>query len=793
MLKTYLPAQHFVRPEEKLTKEWAIEMSRYYYYHGNMVSLLHGKDVSRIELFAEGNQPMDEFRKMYKNSTKKKATTIEDENGLATVINVEREDVTGIDWDPLDLLNQPLNSAISLIHKQPIEVEATAIDGLAITKKKNDRDLIRTKAKNEKIMAPISQQLGMSGFISGPQNAAIPEAPQGLDMDDPEEQDLYFDMFYKFRPESCFETGISQLSDIQNVKAMEENEIRDQFYFGVSCHRGLVSDTTGLPYLHPYIHPKDIYVPAWARNKMFDDIDVWYQLCSYTVAEFYDAFGKEIGDENDLKVVLNTWYQGPTTPSPVDSAGNVDWGYKVQLYYFECKSVDCMTYNEYVTKSGKRVTRFAEDGKEAIYGQNTYAWYWCPGSDRADGKQQQAKNSKTGKVEGIFKLQRLGGFERKAGQEYKSSFSIRIYRSQRKSAVESCIGHIKMAQRAYIKMQHAIIRSKPPGEYVDLRFMRNAFEGLRGTDAAYTMKELLALFFHNNIYIGDSQDLPPEAMNGKPFVPIPGGISKELEGYLNVITNSIQMIGKITGINEQLTGSSANPAGLVGLQKLLINSSINALHYVTEAMIQQYTGLYNHFGWLMLAILKKGGEPAKALKAMIGERKVSILESIEEMTAHQFGIRIAIGQAEELRASLKEKLNFMMQNKLITAGNALLVERCENPKDGIAYLLLMERKQVRAEKEKQEADRQAMIQAEKIKQEGNAQLAQMDIQGKMAIIQAQAEADARLAQLAHTLQLDTGYLQGMQKKQLQDERNTAQLYKLLAGINAKVDAQARAV
>jgi len=790
MLKTYLPAQHFVRPEEKLTKEWAIEMSRYYYYHGNMVSLLHGKDVAKIELFAEGRQPMDEFRKMYKNSTKKKASKLENEDGTAEILKVEMEDVTGIDWEPLDILNQPLNAAISLIHKQPIEVQATAIDGLAVTKKKLDRDLIKTKSRNEQIMKPIADQLGLSGFIKGPQHSSIPDMPNGLDMDDPEQQDLYFDMFYKFRPESCFETGITQLAQIQNVKAMEENEIRDQLYYGVSCHRTLVSHTTKLPYLHPYVHPVDVFVPIWARNKMFDDIDVHYILCSYTVAEFYDAFGEEIRDEEDLKVVLNTWYQGQHTPSPVDSAGNIDWGYKVQLYYFEVKSVDVMTYNEFTTKSGKKVVKFAKDGEKPIHAQNTYCWYWAPGSDRASGKRGTKEQQS---VDSIFNLQRLAGFERKAGQEYKSTFTTRIYRSQRKSTVESCIGLVKDAQRAYIKMQHAIIMSMPQGKTIDLRWMRNAFEGLAGTDAAYSMKELMALALHNNVHIGDSEGLPPEAMNGKPFTVVPGGIGKELEGYLAVITSSIQMVGRITGINEQLTGQSANPSGLVGLQKLLINSSINALHYVTEAMLQQYTGMYRHLGWLMLQIIKEGGEPAKAMKAMIGERKVAILESIDEMTAHQFGIDISIGQAEELRASLKEKLNFMMQNKLITAGDSLLIERCANPKDGIAYLLMVERKKVKEEKERLEADRQAMIQAEKVRNEGNAQIAQMELQGEIAKIQAQAEADAKLQQLSHALGLDASYLQGLQKDNLQDKRNSAQLYKTIAGIDRKADAEARKI
>lgn len=777
-----IPLIHFVDPDTKLGNEWALKLVRMN-YASNARSLLYTKNVVEIDQYATGDHDMTDYKaKMFKGAVTERGVNHDDNpNDRSQYVEfVQQEDLTGIDFEPLGILVQPLNSAIATIQKQPIEVVATAMDAAASTKRKNDRDMLRNKPKFEAELDAVAAKMGMDKFDVGGarHNArAVSEMPFGLDASDEGDLDLYFDLFYKLRPESAYETMLEEWAIIKDLANTMDLETRDIFYYGVCVNRSFLSDTTGMPDMEAYIHPKDMYVPMHCKRRDKSDAEFMYSRKRYSISEFYNLFGEDIDGLEELEKITTTWARSGGESLP-NFGTNDYWNHKFEVIYMESKSVDCMNIKSFVNSSGeiiRKLDKMEVESKnhKSRFAQNTYATYWVPGTDA------------------IFKHHRIDYVERRKGNEYYTPFTFNIWDAQKKSAVELCISSVKMAQRAFIKMQHCIIKSKPPGTYINLSFLSSAFESLKSTDAPYTMQKLLALFFHNNIMIGDSSNLSSNEANSAPFISIPGGVGRELEGYLTTINAAIQNIGRITGINEQLTGQSSTPEGLVGLQKLLINSSINAIHYASIAKRRQATKVYNHWAFLFGEVISQKGPGYRALIEIIGERKAELLDAVPEIAVHKMGLAVTLHQREEEKQRLKEIVDGYIKQGILSGAEALILERTANPKDQAALLTLIEKKKMKLRAMAEEQAHQRQMQIEQAKMQAQGQMMQMGGQIDIQKIQAKAEADAKLMQLAAQLGLNKDYVTGQIKRDLQDRRGIDQTQKNLATIQAHADNKAK--
>lgn len=768
-MNTYIPTFHFRPQSEKLTKKWAAEAINYYYRSGGAVSLLSGKKVTDIERFASGDQDMAPFKKMYKSLKRAEERNVTSPNNLQSDIIVNNT-LDALDWDPLGLLPTPLNSALSNVTKLPIEITATAVDGLAMTKKERDRELLRNKRLYEKDTADIAAKLGIEKIdIGGLQNdsSGYDELPLGLDPESQDDQDLFMNLFYKLKPESAFETVLTANALIKKVDMVRKLESMDTLKYGVQCHRSFINDSTGLPDVE-YEFPGDIYTPDSALHD-YSDIDFWYKVKGVTLSQLYSMFGSEIEDEKALDAIMAQYCKanGYSVPHKLNRSDFI-----VTLVYIEWRSIDYENISFVKDRKGKVRYDFADeravpfnDGKKGVrrrYAQNTYCAYWLLNTDQ------------------VFDNKVLPMARREKGQEAYSFFSLDVYRSTRKSIVELAIPEVKSAQRSYIKLQHCIIKSLPPGKMIDLRFIRGAVEALSEEDARVSVEDLLSMVFEQNHVLTDTEDFNGKTDgNFKAFDTISGGLGKEVEGYILAIREAIQNIARLTGINDQLQGTAPNPEGLVGMQKLLIQQSINAIYYMVEATKAQYGNLFTHWASMVQQIFREGGPAKEALITMIGDRKADVLEWVKDIPLHMFGIQIEVTQREVERQYVEEQLAIGMKAGTLTPADAALIRRIKNPKDAMALLVVRERK---ARKEREEAARMAAqvpLQVEQQRQQGEMQKQQLVNQGGIQKEQAKGETQVAVQQALMQLNMNMEAFKNQLKSNLQNERAETQKEKAL--------------
>lgn len=772
----FIPNFHFDHPDTKLSNEWYWKAVGYHYYNTNNKSLLSGKNVKEIQSYADGSFSMIPYAKMFKSLDRQVKEAARNNPNGNIAINAS---TIGMELTQLPLIPTKLNSAISLVQKIPVEVLCTANDALAMQKKKDDMTFLQNKPLLEADMQDIADQMQIGRVDLGTtKNSSIEfgDSPFGLDLTDTDQRDLFSKLFYSLKVEAGLEKVLQYFYDIKNEEQRKLLMIRDTYLYGVCSGSVFTSSLTGLPE-SDYVFPDEITTQE-SDLPDYSDNTARFRSKYVSVLEMFNIFGSEICDEKTLDEIINgrdKFSKGYCMANSLDSvnAKNFD-SFKVELVYIEVKSLDWVgVFSNPKSKVG--TTTFTMDENKCtdkIWNQNTYCGWWL-------------KNTKY-----FFGKKLLSYAHRTRGQESFQNFSTIIYKSQNKSAVELSIGENKKAQVADIKLQHAIVMSLPAGKVIDIKGMRNALAALTNEGTKYTMQDLLDLAFEKNRMIIDTQGF--EGKNDgqmKPVYELEGGLKAEVNGYIQVIQQCAENISRFTGINEQLTGQSANPEGLVGMQKLMIQSSQNALNYVNKAIEAQYQKWFDIVGSLVQQAIEKGGKTKQAIVNYIGIDDVNILDGLNEIPLHNLTIKISITQREEERQQFRTQLNFLKSQGIITTTDEYLLNAIRNPKERFSLLAIKEnqwqKKQDQIRKEQQEN-------AEAIRQIANQGLVDAEnakTEGGIKKIYASGEVEAKKMQLLNSLNLQRDQFQFISKKDLQQDRAISQERKSIKQIDAKSEAE----
>lgn len=766
MASNFIPSFHLIPSEQKMSPEWCKTAVDYYWHHSNVKSLLYNKDIDKIERFASGEIDMKLFMSMYKSIKKKflaKATQRQHD-----FINRD-PDIDDIIFQPLPLIQSKLKSAISLIQKIPLEVTCTANDALAMKKKKEDIEFLKNKPYMEEDLQDIADQLQLDKVDLGTtkhSDTKYSAVPFGLDLEDPQQEKVFSDMIYALSVETAFETALQHFTELKNIKQVRLLETADQYKFGVSVNQVIKSGLTSLPDIK-YIYPDDV-LSADSMLPDYSDREAVFVRNRLTINELFNRFGNEIGGTQDLEIIINDYCE--SNKQSIINKGNYNTA-KVSLVYCEISSIDYVgVYSN--PKSKRGFATITEDSKavDKIWGQNTYTFYWL-------------ENTKY-----FFAIDKLGYAYRTKGKECYQSKSINIYKSTNKSAVELSIGENIKAQVADIKLNFAIVMAKADGVYIDLKGIRNAATTLKEKDPQIVNK-LIESAIERNIVIADTEGF--EGKNDgqfKPVIPIPGGIGN-VAGYLSIIQAADQRIDQFIGTNASLTGMSANPDALIGVEKLRINASINALYYITDAVESQLKKMFHALGYAIQSSIESGGKVKKALLEVIGADSVDILDGLNETPLHDLTIKIGLGQREEERANYQAKLMYLIQKGAITLTQEYMLSSITNPKKRFSMLAMIEENW---KKEQNAIRQQSFEQQQAIQQQviqGNLQ--QIATKGETDVqkIYAEGEVDAKIAQLISQLGLQKDQFNFLVKRSLQRERGEDQRRKAIDTQAAKIEAK----
>jgi hypothetical protein len=323
-----------------------------------------------------------------------------------------------------------------------------------------------------------------------------------------------------------------------------------------------------------------------------------------------------------------------------------------------------------------------------------------------------------------------------------------MYKGRIESIVSRCTGFADMIQLTHLKMQQVLQRMMPDGVYLDADGLAEIDLG-NGTN--YNPQEALNMFFQTGSVIGRSFTQEGDMNPGKiPIQPLQTGAGgQKLQTLIQTYNYYLQMIRDVTGLNEARDASTPDSRALVGVQKLAAANSNVATRHILDSGLFLTAETAESLSLRISDIIEYS--PAKeAFIQKIGGFNVGILEELNDLHLHDFGISLELMPDDEEKAMLENNIQTALSAGLIDLSDAIDIREVRNLK--LANQLLKLRR-----KQKQEKDQQMQQQNMQAQAQANMQAQQMAAQTEMQKDQASFQNKAQLEQLKG--QIDTQKIQ----------------------------------
>jgi hypothetical protein len=218
------------------------------------------------------------------------------------------------------------------------------------------------------------------------------------------------------------------------------------------------------------------------------------------------------------------------------------------------------------------------------------------------------------------------------------------------------------------------------------------------------------------------------------------------------------MIRDVTGLNEARDGSTPNPDALVGVQKLAALNSNTATRHILNGGLSITRKLAECLS-LRISDILKYADFKEEFSMQIGKYNLSILEDIQNLYLHSFGIFIELEPDEEERQQTEANIQMALNRDQIDLEDAIDIRLVKNLK--LANELLKVKRKKREEK-RQEAEMQKMQQQGEI----NMQSQQAAAQAKAQQIQMEAQVKSSVKQTEMQLEMQKMQMEVNFKKEL---------------------------
>jgi hypothetical protein len=291
----------------------------------------------------------------------------------------------------------------------------------------------------------------------------------------------------------------------------------------------------------------------------------------------------------------------------------------------------------------------------------------------------------------------------------------RIYKGRIESIVSRVTSFADMIQITHLKLQQVMSRMVPDGVYMDIDGLAEVDLG-NGTN--YNPAEALNMYFQTGSVVGRSMTQDGTMNPGK--MPIQelnssNGMGK-IQSLIQTYEYYLKMIRDVTGLNEARDGSNPDKFALVGLQKLAAANSNTATRHILQSSLYLTLKTCENIS-LRVADALMFPLTRQSLMSSISRYNVGTLEDLADLNMHDFGIFLQLEPDEEEKQLLEQNIQVALQSGQIDLEDAIDIREVNNLK--LANQMLKKRRKNKQIREQQA--QQANIQAQAA---ANAQLAQ---------------------------------------------------------------------
>lgn len=728
---------HLVPPEEK-TEQWAIEylQSRYplwtTYFNS---SWWNGRtDFNLLRLYGEGRQPETLYYKDF----------YPDGYMQSTAAGGAGNDWLGMRWNINSPVPNFINNIIAKVEANTYpEIECEATDDLVQNKKEEKKLLLKFQKILDDDLKEISAKMKLrqpmkSNIAKGKTDMASADAMSALkdiefDMSNDVELQMYMDIYYREAVEIANELCINTLFQLNDYPQIMREVRQDALYYGLAATRQFMDNNTCMPKIE-WLRLENV-VMSWGRRQDYKDSEGWAYNELMTLNQVIGKFGKELTPDMCREIFTHgvTNY-GYWNGSFYDTSWKWTWDkltkadydrVRVKVAYFEFKSQNYETTEVSSGKYGSKKIKKKQSGykteKEGAsvqqdWAQVVYKGYYVVGMNK------------------IFQYGMLENMVRDEGNEQITQYSISVNRFAAKSFVEHCIPHADGIQLAYLKFQLELRQSVPSGWAFNIDQLA---EIQLGDGKKMNQLEVMRLFSQTGKLAFKSMDEDgnplPMAQNGQvPIINLPNGVSAAVEGYVNAINFHLSQIERLTGYHPQvMEGQPLAPRTTQLATQLAQQGSESTVDYLIKGCNTMIENTARYIGQLVLDMATYGGDGWESLKRMVGNVNTSVIESMDKIAMHKFGIFIKEKMSDEEMMQFKQFVMDAYQKGQIDLSDVLMVWFLKDYKQAVALFNIKRSKQMA--QQAQMAQQQFQLQQQQMQAQMalTAQLKQMEYQTAM--------------------------------------------------------------
>lgn len=347
-------------------------------------------------------------------------------------------------------------------------------------------------------------------------------------------------------------------------------------------------------------------------------------------------------------------------------------------------------------------------------------------------------------------------------------FPYSFSRTGSSSLVSRAMGFADDLALAVYKKRTALKKlPPPPGVYIE----QSAFQNVEVGGNKLTPLTAMKLFQDEGYLIGNTQNLWGNNTVGRqPITEIPSGIITQLTLFNNEIEFNIQQIERVTGINEIFSGATPQSETGLGVSKIAINATMNAIFPVVRALerVKEKSLNVEAKKWQVSSI----GVDEPGRKPMPYDRALRFIKAGSGRSFNEFMIKIKQGPTDEEKAMLLQEIRALQDVRrqsgvggIRPSDYLMLYEMIKNGNIQQARLYLAQ-----VEEYIQELDAKTAQQNQEFTFQSQSETNQQAANNEFELMQAEGQIKGQTKAQEIQMQLQADMI--LQKQKAQDERKT---------------------
>jgi hypothetical protein len=708
------------------------------------------------EQYSDGNQPVEIYKKLFLGSSSAqvadgRADTMSGNDGLTSYVN--------INWAIYNPMVKLVSVLRSMFSARDYRVEVKSLDRTHMNEKadKKWRLYTRSVATND-----LREEMGLPVPASNFQ----PKDIQSLELADKLG-------FFKLELESTLEKIIEHgfdISDWQKLRRkFQKNTIDHRFKVAkVECH-----PVTGAA-MFRWVDPKKV-VMQWNPDNLGEN-------------PLYIGFYESVQVKELANILLNEGYSEQEIDQQLKTAvsglhKNVDFGlregvfpswynFTVEVLHLEYVSTDYSTYYTGKNKEGKKKTVRAKYNEDGSIKENKFE----------DGETIEV--NKDFLYEGSFIVgtdfcYNWGLCEHQLRDKKNNVMYSYVWDYlEGRSMTERAISILDDLQMCVYKLRAAVASAAPKGYDIDLGETANIVVQGKTLDIFALMK----IHRETGIKVRKTvKNLQGQKEKLNPLEENEGGIGQQMNEWLTMIQSNIALLFDELGIPNVLAGQGIQSAEkAVGVINAEIGGAVNATFDEVESELIFKKRLAEVLVMKARVLIRYDDKVEDYYENLFGDTAIDSIKSIDGLTLEQLGITMTPRPTEAEKAQiLQDCIELTKAGRdgfmPFTQSDLVMVRMLLN-NDQLELATIYMSKTIEENKAKHLAEQQAVIQSNS---EAQMQSAQAATQNELAIINAKAEAEARILQMKIELE-------GAMKERLQAQKGALELEQIKTEIAAEM-------